>query len=225
MKRIQNLLLAATIILVSVGLAAAQTETDLKRYFEGRRVEVKIDMPATKDGIDVYSERSQPIDYSRYSSLLKNYGISVREGDRILITKIKVKKKHIEFQLGGGGYGTLGDETSSNIYVPSVGKTQREKNLERDIKDEPDDRRRRRMREELSYLRREREREDSRNRAEVATAEELAKQRIQEKRLQAGSRFNIHFESELTARDLTPQAIMDALEEYVDFSDFDRRQR
>ena len=225
MKRIQNLLLAATIVLVSVGLAAAQTETDLKRYFEGRRVEVKIDMPATKDGIDVYTEKGQPIDYSRYSSLLKNYGISVREGDRILITKIKVKKKHIEFQLGGGGYGTLGDETSSSIYVPAVSKTQREKNLERYIKDETDERRRRRMREELSYLRRERERENSRNRAEVATAEELAKQRIQEKRLQAGSRFNIHFESELTAQDLTPKAIMDALEEYVHFSDFDRRRR
>jgi hypothetical protein len=222
MKRIQNILLAATIILASVGLSAAQTETDLKRYFEGRRVEVKIDMPATKDGIDVYPHKGQPIDYSRYSSLLKTYGISVREGDRIIITKIKVKKKHIEFQLGGGGYGTLGDETSSDIYVSAVGKTQREKNLERDIKDEPDERRRRRMREELSYLRREREREDSRNRAEVATAEELAKQRIQEKRLQAGSRFNIHFQSELTAQDLTRQAIMDALEEYVDFSDFDR---
>jgi len=137
-----------------------------------------------------------------------------------MISKIKVKDKRIGFQLGGGGYGTFGDETSSEIYVPSVSKSRREKNLERDIKDERDERRRRRMREELYYLRRERERENSRNQAEVATAEELAKQRIQEKRLQAGSRFNIHFNNRLTDRDLTPRVIMDALSEYVDFSDF-----
>ncbi len=88
--------------------------------------------------------------------------------------------------------------------MPSVSKSRREKNLERDIKDERDERRRRRMREELYYLRRERERENSRNQAEVAAAEELAKQRLQERRLQAGSRFNIHFNSRLTDRDLTP---------------------
>ena len=219
MKYIQNLLLSAVVVLAFAAFASAQTENDLKNYFEGKRVEVKIDMPATKDGINVYPERQRPLDFNRYSQSLKTYGTSLLEGDRIMITKIKVKDKHIEFQLGGGGYGTAGDETSSSVYVPSASKSRREKDLERDIKDETDDRRRRRLREELDYLRRERQRADNQNRAEVAVAEEVAKARIQEKRLQGGSRFNIRFDRKITADDLTPQVVMDALSEYLYFSD------
>lgn len=218
MKYIQNLLLSAAVILTFAAFASAQTENDLKNYFEGKRVEVKIDMPATKDGINVYPERQRPLDFSRYSQSLKTYGTSLLEGDRIMVTKIKVKDKHIEFQLGGGGYGTLGDETSSSIYVPTAGKSRREKNLERDLRDETDDRRRRRLREELDELRRTRRREYNANRAEVAVTEEIAKARIQERRLQGGSRFNIRFDRKITANDLTPQVIMDALSEYLYFS-------
>ena len=219
MKYFQKILILAAIILSATELTSAQTEDHPKRYFEGRRVEIKIDMPATKDGINVYPERNQLIDYNRYGNLLKTFGISVREGDRIMITKIKVKDKHIEFQLGGGGYGTLGDETSSSIYVPAASKSRREKNLEKELKYENDERRRRRIKEELDYLRRDRENEDRRNKAEVAEAEELAKQRIDDKRLQGGSRFNIRFERNLTGGDLTPEAVMEALTEYVEFLD------
>ena len=218
MKYTQNLLLSAIVIFAFSAFASAQSENDLKNYFEGKRVEVKIDMPATKDGINVYPERQRPIDFSRYSQSLKTYGTSLLEGDRIMITKIKVKDKHIEFQLGGGGYGTLGDETGS-VSIPTTSKSHRERNLERELKDETDDRRRRRIREELDYLRDERQRKDNANRAEATVAEEVAKARVQEKRLQGGSRFNIRFERKVTDDDLTPQVIMDALSEYLYFSD------
>lgn len=221
MKHIRNLLFSTAFILMFGAFALAQTENDLKNYFEGKRVEVKIDMPASKDGVNVYPERERPIDFSRYSQALKTYGTSVMEGDRIMITKIKVKDKHIEFHLGGGGYGTFADETSSSVYIPSVSKSRRELDLERNIKNETDERRRRRMREELDYLRREREREDRENRAEAAVAEEIAKARIQEKRLQGGSRFNVRFERKLTAEDLTPEAVMNALADYLYFSTAD----
>lgn len=220
MKYLINLSAIIAFVFSTTVLASAQTEADLKQHFEGRRVEVKIEMPATKDGINIYPEKPQSMDYSRYAELLKKYGVAVREGDRLIITKIKVKDKHIEFQLGGGGYGTFGDETDSSVYVPTASKSRREKQLEKDIKDETDDRRRRRMREELDYLRRERERENSRNRAEASVAEEIAKARIQEKRLQGGSRFNIHFNRKLTEQDLMPQAIMQALTEYVEFGEY-----
>jgi hypothetical protein len=152
---------------------------------------------------------------------LKTYGTSLLEGDRVMITKIKVKDKHIEFQLGGGGYGTFGDETSSSVYVPTAEKSRREKSLERELRDETDERRRRWIRRELDDLRRERERENRENRAEAAIAEEIAKARIQEKRLQGGSRFNIRFDRKVNADDLTPQVIMDALAEYLYFSEAD----
>ena len=219
MKYLQNLLMSAVVILTFAAFVSAQTENDLKNYFEGKRVEVKIDMPATKDGINIYPEKERSFDFSRYRQSLKTYGTSLLEGDRIMITKIKVKDKHIEFQLGGGGYGTFGDETSSSVYVPSATKSRRERDLERDIKNETDERRRRRMRDELNDLRRRREREDRENRAEAAVAEEISKARIQQKRLQGGSRFNIRFDRKLTADDLTPRVIMDALSEYLYFSD------
>ena len=218
MKHISNFLFSAILILTAGGLAAAQTENDLKNYFEGRHVVIKLDMPATKDGVNVYPERERAVNYNSYANLLKANGAGVLEGDRILITKIKVKGKNIEFQLGGGGYGTFGDETGS-ISVPTASKTQRERDLERWLKDEQDDRRRRQMREELSYLREERQREDNQNRAEAATAEQIAKARVQEKRLQAGSRFNIRFDRKVTERDLTPDAVMNALAQYVDFNE------
>jgi hypothetical protein len=51
----------------------------------------------------------------------------VRRGDQVLVTKVKVKKDLIEFQLGGGGYGTFGDDASPHVNVPLAAKTQREK--------------------------------------------------------------------------------------------------
>ena len=219
MKYIQNIITLAAVFLTFSLCVNAQTETELKKFFEGRRIEAKIDMPATKDGIDVYPERDQQINFGSYSQRLKTNGIGVQEGDRMMITKIKVKGKHIEFQLGGGGYGTFGDETSSSVYVPTLSKSQRERNLERRLRDETDSRRRRQIRGELDYLRQSREIENNRNRAEAATAEEIAKIRIQEKRLQGGSRFNIRFDRKITAQDLTPQAIMNALSEYIYFSE------
>jgi hypothetical protein len=219
MRYLQNLLLSVALVLVTVVSASAQTESRLKSYFEGMRVEVKIDMPATKDGINVYPERDQSVDFNRYGDLLKDNGIAVREGDRIMITKVKVKDKHIEFQLGGGGYGTFGDESTPSTYVSPLGKSYRERWIERELDRESNDRRRRQLREELYYLRRDRQRQDDYNRARAAENAEIAKIRIQEKRLQGGSRFNIKFDRKLTEQDLTPEVIMDALSRYVYFGE------
>src|SRR5262245_22417144 len=191
-------LLGAIILLHFAGAAAfAQSEADLKLHFEGRKVKVLIDMPASKDGVDVYPERTQPLDFSDYAHRIKQYGIALEEGDRAMITRIRIKEKHIEFQLGGGGYGTFGDETSPSVAVESVSKSKREKQLEDDIKQEPNEIRRKKMKEEVDDLRRDRQREERRLEAERATAVELGKQRIEQRRLQGGSRFNIHFETAL----------------------------
>lgn len=218
LSSIKSYILLLSIMLVGATSVAAQSEAELKRYFEGRQVVLRIDMPATKDGVNVYPEREQSFNYSQYAQRLKDYGASLRRGDVAMITKIKVKDNHIEFQLDGGGYGTFGDETSPSVYVSTVSKTRREKRLEEELKNEPDGWRRRRMREELDFLRREREREDQRNRAEAAEAEELARQRIAERRLQGGSRFNIQFDGGIKGRELTAEDVMEALAEYVYFS-------
>ena len=201
--------------------AYAQSEAALKDYFEGKTVVVKIDMPASQTGIDVYADARRPINFDEYSRRLKDTGIALKSGASVMITKIKLKDKLIEFHLGGGGYGTLGDDTSGSVYVASAGKSKREKDLERDDKAEKDAARKRQMQTELDDLRRAREREDRRNQASAAAASEEKKQRIAEQRLHAGSRFNIRYQ-EGVPPGVTPGAIMATLVEYVEFQFDDR---
>jgi hypothetical protein len=80
---------------------------------------------------------------------LKEYRVAIKPGEQVMVPKIKLKSKHREFQLGGGGYGTFGDETSSNVNTAEAPKTKREKNLEAEIKRETDPARKRAMKEEL----------------------------------------------------------------------------
>jgi hypothetical protein len=202
--------------------AMAQSEGDLKRYFEGRKVKVLIDMPASQEGVNVYPERGQPMEFSSYAARIKQFGIGVKEGESVMITKVHVKEKHIEFQLGGGGYGTIADEgTLSQLTDWTAagfeGKSKKEERLEEDLKKESDPNRRRELREQIDTLRRDREREDRRIRAERAASLELGKQRIEERRTHGGSRFNIRFDSTPGSNQLTPAAIMKALREYVEF--------
>ena len=197
----------------------AQSEAALKEYFEGRTVTLKIAMPGTEDGVDVYADSPKPLDFPRHADRLKDYGTALRAGDKALVTKLKVKSKLIEFQLDGGGYGTMGDETSSNVSVANAPKTKREQNLEAELKREKDAVRRRQLKEELDELKARREREDSRNRASVAEAEESKKANIRQRRLEGGSRFNVRYRDGVPASAITPRAIKDALAAYVDFGD------
>ena len=189
---LRTLALPALLLLGSTPLSG-QTETVLKEYFEGRTVSPKLAMPGTEDGVDVYPGSPRPLDYSRYASRLKEYGTSIRAGEPVTVTKIRLKSKHIEFQLGGGGYGTFGDETSSTVSVPAAPVTKREKNLEAELKRETDPARKRALKEELDDLKSAREREDARNRSAVAEAQEHRKQNIRQRRLEGGSRFNLRY--------------------------------
>jgi hypothetical protein len=195
----------------------AQSEAALKEYFEGKMVTVKLAMPGTEDGVDIYPIESRPLDYTRYADRLKDNGTAIKSGEEVMVTKIRVKSKLIEFQLGGGGYGTMGDETSSNVSTSSAPKTKREQNLEAELKRETDPAKKRAMKEELDDLRKDREREDSRNRASVAEAEEHKKQNIRQRRLEGGSRFNIRYRDGVPTTALTPKSIKRALAEYVRF--------
>ena len=214
-------MLLRALVLLSVLIpplsAQAQSEAALKQYFEGRTVRLKLAMPGVEDGVDVYPRTSTPLDFPRHAARLKNYGTALHAGDQALVTKLKVKAKLIEFQLDGGGYGTSGDETSSSVSVASAPRTKREQNLEAELKREQDPVRRRAMREELDDLKARRAREDARNHAAVAEAQETKKANIRQRRLEGGSRFNIRYNDGVPATAITPEAIKEALATYVDF--------
>jgi hypothetical protein len=209
--------LVAFLLLLAPGLAQGQSEAALREYFEGRNVKVKIAMPGTEDGVDVYPGTAKPLDYPRHAGRLKSYGTALRAGDEALVTKVKVKGKLIEFQLDGGGYGTMGDETSSNVSVGNAPRTKREQNLEGELKREQDPVKRRALKEELDDLKAQREREDARNRASVAEAEESKKANIRQRRLEGGSRFNIRYNDGVPNTALSPEAVKEALAPYLEF--------
>lgn len=209
-------LLPLVLVLMAAPLRA-QSEAQLRQYFEGKRVTLKIAMPGTEEGVDIYPGADRPLDYPRYATRLKDHGTAIRSGDDAMITKIRVKSKHIEFQLDGGGYGTMSDETSSSVSVASTPKSKREKSLEAELKREKDPVKQREIKEELDDLENAREREDTRNRAEVADAEEQKEQNIRQRRLQGGSRFNVRYRDRLPDAVLTPKELEAALAEFVTF--------
>src|SRR5438309_6266999 len=140
-----NRVLVPTMLLALAAPAAAQSEAALKESFEGRRVTLKMDMPGAADGVDVRADAKRAVDMNRYRNDLKRYGTAIRDGDTVTVTLVKVKKDLIEFQLAGGGFGTFGDDTSTSVYIPHVDKSEREKGLEKRVKQETDRDRRREL--------------------------------------------------------------------------------
>jgi hypothetical protein len=204
-------------LLAGAAPVGAQTEAALRDAFEGQMVTVKLDMPGTEDGIDVYPGGDRPIDYPKVARRLKQNGTAIRAGQSIMVTKVKVKSKHIEFQLAGGGYGTFGDDAGTSASVGSTSKSKREEALEKAIKSEADPARKRAMQDELDDLRKARQREDRRNEASLAVAEEAKKANVRQRRLEGGSRFNVRFENSIPATALTPDGVRAALARFVDF--------
>ena len=202
--------------------ALGQSEQVLRDAFEGRTVKVKIDMPATSSGIEVWPEKEPPIDFRRLGGLLKRAGMSVHSGQAMMVTKVKARKNYIEFQLGGGGYGTFGDmlNSSSESDAHTVEKTGREKQLEEQIRAESDPGKKKALDRELRDARNRRESNNARGRAEANQANELREANIQQVRLHSGSRFTLRFKGELTPSEyLTPDGLQNALANWVDFED------
>jgi len=196
----------------------AQNEAVLRQAFEGKVVAVKIDMPATQQGVDVYPLDQIPIDFREVAQRLKDNSTSLRIGQQVMVTKVVVKKNsHIEFQLGGGGYGTFGDNTSTDVSVVNQSETKAEKALRDSIKHAPGPTKRKQFEKELASLREERERENSRAEAEAKQAQSVIEANLRAKRAESGSRFNVRYRNGIPGDALTPEGLMRALAQYVDF--------
>ncbi len=213
-----NTMRSAFLFILTASAVFGQSEQALRNFFEGKTVRVKLDMPATKDGVDIYVRSAPPLDFKVHSQRIRNNGVALRQGDSVAVTGVRVKGKNIEFQLGGGGYGVFGDETATAVSLPAVPRSRREIELERDIKNEPDSRRRDDMKRELSRLEERRRREDRARRDEEIRLTEQKKQQVYEKAIRAGSRFNIWYPNNYLKEAVpTPQDLMVSLAEYVDF--------
>jgi hypothetical protein len=213
-----------TIVLCFVLGASAQgdrkaAQARLKQYFEGRRVILKVDMPAARSGIDVSPEKPQQVDFSKIAKHIGEYGISLRTGDRPVVTEVEVSKDEIEFQLDGGGYGSPADSSAepSVPSYPSNTRRQYEKDIEQELKTATDSNRIKYLRKELDRERDRRDREYRRDLNDYNRAKEYRDEYVREKRPTRGSRFNLKFKQTDTST-ITPEQLMRLLADYVDFS-------
>ncbi|MGZ8492511.1 MAG: hypothetical protein ACXWZS_09945 [Gemmatirosa sp.] len=216
-----RVVLGAALALAAIARgAAAQNEGALRAAFEGKTVTARIDMPATSQGVDVYPLDQAPLNFRDVAQRLKDHGTAVRMGQPVMVTKVVVKKNsHIEFQLGGGGYGTFGDWAGdgSSVSVVNAGETKGEKALRDSIKATSDKGQRQRLQRELDGLRSARERENARGAAEAQQANIARETLLRAKRAESGSRFNVRFRQGIPPEQLTPDGVMRALAQYLDF--------
>jgi hypothetical protein len=216
---------AVDLVLTSVGLvvcaawpAMAQSgAADLPGYFQGKQVQVKIDMPGTQQGVDLRFDRSTPMDWKQYSSRLKQFGVAIPKEEHATVTSVVVKKDMIEFQLDGGGFGTFGDDTKTTVDATPVEKSNYEKQLERDIANTDDPDQKRDLQRQLDRERDKRERQDAANRRAAQVASQIKAQQVADNRLRGGSRFNLRWKGSIPVEYQTPEGVMHALEPYLNF--------
>jgi hypothetical protein len=191
-------------------------ERALRQFFEGRSVTVLLDMPASSKGVDLVIGQPEPLDAGKHARRLVEMGVSVREGTKILITRINLKDDLIEFHLGGGGFNPIWN--GSGTVSPTYGKSAREKQLEDDLKRENDPKRRRDLQRDLDRERDHRRREEERSREMAEATNEIRRERDRDRALEMGSRFNIRFERAVPSGAATPDGVMEILSPWVDFA-------
>lgn len=198
--------------------ANAQDASTLQNYFTGKQVVLKIDMPGSQKGVDLRFNQGTPMNWKEYGSRVKQFGVAIHQGDLARVTSVVVKKDMIEFQLDGGGFGTFGDDTNTTVTPKTVEKSDYEKTLEKQIAETDDDDKRRALQRELDRERARRERQEAINQQRAEMASQQKAQVVAQNRLSGGSRFNLRWSGSIPADQLTPQAVMQHLSEYVTFN-------
>lgn len=201
----------AVAICASHGLFA-QSEAALWEALEGRTVVAKVDLPATKSGVDIHPDASPSANDAQYGKQLRQFGAAARSREPVTITDVKVNPKSIAIELERSDSAT---DASSQVYVAAA-KSPRERNLERELESETDPERRERMEKELEELRAKRARADERLRAALARPTQGG-QDSNRSRTGSGTRFNLVFPSGVPSRALRPDYVIAALKQWIDF--------
>ena len=206
--------LIVAMVSLAVGLQA-QDEKALREAFEGRLVAPLLAMPATTRGVNVFPHRRDALDNLELEEALEKYGVGVERGQAIQITRIKVKRKHIEFQLGAGGV-RQEPRVESSVYV---GESAAERNLRDRIKNARSESEKKNLERELARLRYERQREEDQRRREAEAAQQalVAENTAEEWAMKAGARFNVRFDSRVPKGVMTQEGFSSLLARWVDF--------
>jgi len=209
--------LARTVVLFCLSAPALCQSPSLEQFFKGKEVMVKLDMPGTQRGVDLKFSDASPMNWKEYSSRLKSSGVAIHKGDVSRITNFVVKKDMIELQLDGGGFGTFGDDSSTTVSPTYEGKTDYERDLERQINVTNDPEQRRKLQRDLDRTRSNRENRNAANASEAQIASQMKAQQVADKRLRGGSRFNLRWQGTIPSDLRNPEAVMALMADYLSF--------
>jgi len=210
-----GVIVAAVATFACAPVVCAQ-QSALQAAFEGKQVVVLLDMPGTQKGVNIYPDRPNALDANDYGKQMKSTPIALRVGDAVMVTKVKVDGKRIEFQLGGGGFGTAGDNTDTAVHFTPADKSQREKDLQDQINNTDDPDQRRYLQRQLDDLVRQRERDDRRNQQIAQQDAARRQEQVTANRMTGGSRFNLNYNSKVPDN-ISPHDVMLALSKWVSF--------
>ena len=205
-----SLLFAA--LLLAASFCSAQESL---QALTGNEVGVTIDMPGSQTGADLRFNKKPPMDWKDYGKRIKDFGIALHKGDTARITAIVQKNDRIEVQLNGGGFGTFGDNTQTTVDPKITEKSDYEKQLERDIANTTDDDKRRDLQRDLDRERARRQRQDDANRRDAQIASLARQDQVANDRAGGGSRFNLRWSGAVPQDQLTPDAILHLLSDYM----------
>jgi hypothetical protein len=89
-----------------------EAKEDLIRALQGKDVKALIEMPAYKEGVDLYVNPKEDkrlddrgIDLKELAKFLKEKGVGVESNAWVTITDVKIDSDRVEIHLGGGGEG------------------------------------------------------------------------------------------------------------------------
>jgi hypothetical protein len=217
-RRLGKFIALGVILAVSAFSAAAQGNASaLESYFNGKQVQLRIDMPGSQKGVDLNYDKPSAMDWKQYSSRIKQFGAAIRKGDVATVTSFVVKKDMIEFQLNGGGFGTFGDDTKTTVDPTVVEKSNYEKQLENEIANTDDEDKKRQLQKDLDRERARRDRQNAENQRAAQVASQIKAQQVEGSRMNGGSRFNLRWKGSIPSELLTPESVMKLLSDYVQF--------
>lgn len=106
----------------SAARAPEAAQQNLTKLLLGKEVKPLLDLPATKEGINVYvisksgkELDSRGIDMRELTKYLKSKGVGVQAGESDIITDIKFDKDRVEIHIGGGGEGRRGSNHANKV--------------------------------------------------------------------------------------------------------------
>ena len=210
-------LLAAISGFAVSGQSGISAQNGLKQDLVGKSIAVKIDMPATKLGVNITSGKSAAFDRRKYDRRVAAYGVAIPNGQAVIITGVEVKGDQIVLQLAGGGAPDLDLEKTIGAEPGQREQSSFEKQTRNLLSSPSATTNADVLRSAFIYESHKRQQDDIAYRGEYLVRRNAAIENDRKQRATMGSRFVIKLKSvDLAA--ITPEMVKNILADYLDFS-------